>query len=638
MRCRPGVRAAALLALGLAVLVYAGHPEALLGAGTLLALYVVARVVGTGFRRARADGLRRGLTSAAARVGTVGAAVAVAMLASAALALPFIEFVRNGFTYKAGQAGQDISLPSVLLNTILVPNLFSPTYTIPNVLRSSLNVAAPWPRIAHTIVHIPITSCYAGILSPIFGVYGIVRGRLRVGMILCLLLGLGMIVRLPILSLPVRLPGYDFSLGVSWVFLFVFPMTVLGGWGLSVWQRDRAALAGILLPALCVAMVGALGLLYRHWHGAMVASGNRAFVEPQFAFQGALVAAAAVLASISLLAGWRVARGIGRVTLSLGWAPSRRTARAWKRTWTAASASRAARVLAAACIILLAFSDQYVNSQTDAASASPFDFPQTPITQFLERQQTVNPEARIWSYEAGRVQYLFQPQDNVPYHLYDASIETPLYVGRFIDFAGDGYTSNATWRVTQIGDGSLRWLDLMGVAWIVVASDADLYAGSPITFPSLGGSGERAAGTGVQGRRSDRAARRGAFPRAFIVRRTTTEASARVMDAMSTADLRTTAVVEAPLPAGQAAALAAAPISDTSSVSITSYAPQRVQLAANMVHAGLVLLTDTYYPGWVARLDGRCRADCGGGRGVPGGVRAGRLAHAHVHVRAVFVP
>ena len=102
-----------------------------------------------------------------------------------------------------------------------------------------------------------------------------------------------------------------------------------------------------------------------------------------------------------------------------------------------------------------------------------------------------------------------------------------------------------------------------------------------------------------------------ALPRAFVVHRVEEVADdeaalARMQE--QDFDPAGFAVVEGPIPASVREELANAPESDGSQVTITRYEDSRVELEARMENAGLVLLTDTNYPGWKVYVDGK-RAD-----------------------------
>lgn len=100
---------------------------------------------------------------------------------------------------------------------------------------------------------------------------------------------------------------------------------------------------------------------------------------------------------------------------------------------------------------------------------------------------------------------------------------------------------------------------------------------------------------------------RDAFPRAFIVHRAipaATQNAAVTLMKQQDFDPSTSAVIEGDLPDEQMASLAGSPLVDGSSVEITSYDNSRVELLARMETAGLLILGDTYYPGWKAYLDG----------------------------------
>jgi hypothetical protein len=68
---------------------------------------------------------------------------------------------------------------------------------------------------------------------------------------------------------------------------------------------------------------------------------------------------------------------------------------------------------------------------------------------------------------------------------------------------------------------------------------------------------------------------------------------------------RRQAVIEGKLPDAVRSLIAASPETDGSSVRIASYDDNRVKLQATMEHPGLVVLTDNYFPGWKAKVDGK---------------------------------
>ena len=69
-------------------------------------------------------------------------------------------------------------------------------------------------------------------------------------------------------------------------------------------------------------------------------------------------------------------------------------------------------------------------------------------------------------------------------------------------------------------------------------------------------------------------------------------------------DLRAAALVETDQPESLRGYLARTPVDPSESVSVVSHEPQRVELSAVLNHPGLVILADTYYPGWRLTIDG----------------------------------
>jgi hypothetical protein len=69
-------------------------------------------------------------------------------------------------------------------------------------------------------------------------------------------------------------------------------------------------------------------------------------------------------------------------------------------------------------------------------------------------------------------------------------------------------------------------------------------------------------------------------------------------------DLRAMAFIETDEPAQLAGYVSRRPVAPAESVTITRYEPQRVELTAVLDHPGLVILADTFYPGWHLTIDG----------------------------------
>jgi hypothetical protein len=97
------------------------------------------------------------------------------------------------------------------------------------------------------------------------------------------------------------------------------------------------------------------------------------------------------------------------------------------------------------------------------------------------------------------------------------------------------------------------------------------------------------------------------LPRAFVVHRAEIASDQTLLERLTSADFNpwTTALLEEPLPADEAAALAGAPLRSPSVIRITRYEPCQVEVEAEMTASGLLILSDTYYPGWKVTVDGQ---------------------------------
>jgi hypothetical protein len=70
-------------------------------------------------------------------------------------------------------------------------------------------------------------------------------------------------------------------------------------------------------------------------------------------------------------------------------------------------------------------------------------------------------------------------------------------------------------------------------------------------------------------------------------------------------DLRRVALIETHERERLKGFLSSVPVDPSESVAVVRYEPQRVELRARLDHPGLVILADTYYPGWRLTIDGR---------------------------------
>jgi hypothetical protein len=97
-----------------------------------------------------------------------------------------------------------------------------------------------------------------------------------------------------------------------------------------------------------------------------------------------------------------------------------------------------------------------------------------------------------------------------------------------------------------------------------------------------------------------------ALPRAYIVHKAEVASGSALLERLVHPNFNvwTTALLEEPLPPEQAAALEMAPLRSNSQALITHYGLHEIEVEAEMAAAGLLVLSDTYYPGWQVAVDG----------------------------------
>lgn len=115
------------------------------------------------------------------------------------------------------------------------------------------------------------------------------------------------------------------------------------------------------------------------------------------------------------------------------------------------------------------------------------------------------------------------------------------------------------------------------------------------------------------------------LPRAYIVHRVEViPESTPLLDRMTAPDFNawTTALLEHPLPSEQMAELETAPLRSNSTARINRYDLHEVEVNAEMQAPGVLVLSDTHYPGWEVTVDGE----------------AASLLRVNLALRGVYLP
>src|SRR6185437_16460040 len=123
-----------------------------------------------------------------------------------------------------------------------------------------------------------------------------------------------------------------------------------------------------------------------------------------------------------------------------------------------------------------------------------------------------------------------------------------------------------------------------------------------------------------------------AFPRAWVVHRTVAAHSDQAAFALidkGALDLRQTAIV-----ATTDSGFPASAATNTDSLRFRRYQEDRMALDVNAASAGIVVLSEVYYPGWQATVNGKDAQILK----VDGGLRGLRISSGVSHVELHYVP
>jgi hypothetical protein len=541
LRARGDARSMAVLAIAVALDVFAGYPQGSLWTIVVAAVWALARA-----RGAAGGGL--------AFVGRVIAGIGLGGLAAAVQILPFLEYARESAVVAYREQWMPyLSLPGRAAVTWLVPFFFGGVRNFQgdwnfNVVTLTVGVV-PW------------------VMLPVALAVAFHRTATRV-LTALVLVGAAVVYGVPwlgpsIAALPVL--GWGQSLRVTPVLSFA--LALLGAIGLDAITAvppERRRRVGFAVAGTVTVLVG-LVFAAAVAHPEMLASRatRMSFAHHVLAFLAAVTATALV-----------TLRWLGR--------PEERS------RWTAA--------LVAIELATLAPIAATANAAGDATSL----YPEPPVMRALHAA-TGQDHARIL---LGRhnVAMLYGLSDPTGHDgMTPASLESiagPLGTGRTVGTIGS----------EPLGAGAVissPVVDVLGVRWFVVPP----YAGPPRPDATLRYDAPDARV--YENRR--------AMSRVFLA-----PAARCVPEAESRALVRggVTSAPEVLLTGDCAGAPAGARESAVGSAVIRQYAPDRVVVDVSSVTAAYLVLTDTWFPGWRATIDGAPTA----------------VFRAHHAFRAVWVP
>ena len=217
-------------------------------------------------------------------------------------------------------------------------------------------------------------------------------------------------------------------------------------------------------------------------------------------------------------------------------------------------------------------------------------YPNTKITTYLSKESKSYPWRFMGSDYVANEKRIFPPNTAVHYGLYAIDDYNPLLLKNYQD-----YIAVSEWGFKNIPDFSFnrmiipnnyntRLIDLLGVKYVVTINDTSI---SKLKYLFSEGESRVYENKNV-------------FPRAFMVyssvtAKTNIEAGNLLLD--KSLDLRKTAILDKDvnLKAG----------SGLNKVEFINYSENKIILSVETSKKGVLVLTDNYYPGWMATVDGK---------------------------------